>query len=218
MVEAARSLGYRYIGISDHSQSAFYANGLKEDRVRAQHAEIGAVQKKFPDIRIFKGIEADILVDGAMDYPDEVLATFDFVIASVHSRFNLSEEDQTRRICRALANPYVTMLGHATGRLLLSRDGYRVDLHKVLDAAAEHNKIVEINANPHRLDLDWRLCGYAMEKGFTFSINPDAHSTDGLEVVPFGVNVARKGGVTAQDVVNTLPADAMAAKLQAMRP
>jgi len=218
MVEAARSLGYRYIGISDHSQSAFYANGLKEDRVRAQHAEIGEVQKKFPDIRIFKGIEADILVDGAMDYPDEVLATFDFVIASVHSRFNLSEEDQTRRICRALANPYVTMLGHATGRLLLSRDGYRVDLHKVLDAAAEHNKIVEINANPHRLDLDWRLCGYAKEKGITFSINPDAHSTEGLSVVPFGVNVARKGGVTAQDVVNTLPVEAMTARLQAMRP
>jgi DNA polymerase (family 10) len=217
-VEAARSLGYCYIGISDHSQSAFYANGLKEDRVRAQHAEINAVQKKFPDIRIFKGIEADILVDGAMDYPDEVLATFDFVIASVHSRFNLSEEDQTRRICRALANPYVTMLGHATGRLLLSRDAYRVDMHKVLDAASAHNKIVEINANPHRLDLDWRLCGYAKEKGVTFSINPDAHSTEGLSVVPFGVNVARKGGVTAQEVVNTLPVEAMASRLQAMRP
>jgi DNA polymerase (family 10) len=218
MVEAARALGYRYIGISDHSQSAFYANGLKEDRVRAQHAETGAVQKKFPDIRIFKGIEADILVDGAMDYPDDVLATFDFVIASVHSRFNLSEEDQTRRICRALANPYVTMLGHATGRLLLSRDAYRVDMKQVLDAAAAHGKIVEINANPHRLDLDWRLCGYAKEKGVTFSINPDAHSTDGLDVVPFGVNVARKGGVTAQDVVNTLPVEAMASRLQSMRP
>jgi len=218
MVEAARALGYHYVGISDHSQSAFYANGLKEDRIRAQHAEIAAVQKKFPDIRIFKGIEADILADGAMDYPDEVLATFDFVIASVHSRFNLSEEDQTRRICRALANPYVTMLGHATGRLLLSRDGYRVDMRQVLNAAAEYGKIVEINANPHRLDLDWRLCGYAKEKGVKFSINPDAHSTEGLEVVPFGVNVARKGGVTAGDVVNTLPVEAMAARLHAMRP
>ena len=218
MVEAARALGYRYIGISDHSQSAFYANGLKEDRIKAQHAEIAAVQKKFPDIRIFKGIEADILVDGAMDYPDEVLATFDFVIASVHSRFNLSEEEQTRRICRALANPYVTMLGHSTGRLLLSRDGYRVDMRQVLDAAAAHGKIVEINANHHRLDLDWRLCGYAKEKGVMFSINPDAHSTEGLADVPFGVNVARKGGVTAQDVVNTLPVEAMAARLQAMRP
>ncbi|TLY40939.1 MAG: histidinol-phosphatase [Nitrospirae bacterium] len=218
MVEATRALGYRYIGISDHSQSAFYANGLKEDRIRAQHAEIAAVQKKLPDVRIFKGIEADILVDGAMDYPDEVLATFDFVIASVHSRFNLSEEDQTKRICRALANPYVTMLGHATGRLLLSRDAYRVDMKQVLDAAGAHGKIVEINANPHRLDLDWRLCGYAKEKGVKFSVNPDAHSTEGLADVPFGVNVARKGGVTAADVVNTLPVDAMAAKLQAMRP
>jgi len=218
MVEAARALGYRYIGISDHSQSAFYANGLKEDRIRAQHAEIGALQKKFPDIRIFKGIEADILMDGAMDYPDDVLATFDFVIASVHSRFNLSEEDQTNRICRALANPYVTMLGHATGRLLLSRDAYRVNMKQVLDAAAEHKKIVEINANPHRLDLDWRLCGYAKERGVQFSINPDAHSTEGLEDVPFGVNVARKGGVTAEDVVNTLPVEAMASRLQAMKP
>jgi DNA polymerase (family 10) len=218
MVESARALGYRYIGISDHSQSAFYANGLKEDRIRAQHAEIVAVQKKCGGIRIFKGIEADILVDGAMDYPDEVLAGFDFVIASVHSRFNLSEEDQTRRICRALANPYVTMLGHPTGRLLLSRDGYRVDMRKVLDTAAEHGKIVEINANPHRLDLDWRLCAYAKEKGVRFSINPDAHSTDGLAVVPFGVNVARKGGVTAADVVNTLPVEAMASRLQAMKP
>ncbi len=217
MVEATRSLGYRYIGISDHSQSAFYANGLKEDRIRAQHAEIAAVQKKFPGVRIFKGIEADILVDGAMDYPDEVLATFDFVIASVHSRFNLSEEDQTKRICRALANPYVTMLGHSTGRLLLSRDGYRLDMKQVLDAAAAHGKIVEINANPHRLDLDWRLCGYAKAKGVKFSINPDAHSTEGLEDVPFGVNVARKGGVTAQDVVNTRPVEEMAALLQARR-
>ncbi len=217
MVESARALGYRYIGISDHSQSAFYANGLKEDRIRAQHAEIAAVQKKFVGIRIFKGIEADILVDGAMDYPDEVLAAFDFVIASVHSRFNLSEGDQTRRICRALANPYVTMLGHPTGRLLLSRDGYRVDMRKVLDTAAENGKIVEINANPHRLDLDWRLCAYAKEKGVRFSINPDAHGTEGLAVVPFGVNVARKGGVTAADVVNTLPVEEMTACLQSIR-
>lgn len=218
MVAGARSLGYCYIGISDHSQSAFYANGLKEDRIRAQHAEIAAVQKKFSTIRIFKGIEADILVDGAMDYPDEVLATFDFVIASVHSRFNLSEEDQTSRICRALANPYVTMLGHPTGRLLLSRDGYRVDMRKVIGTAAAHGKIVEINANPHRLDLDWRLCGYAKEKGVKVSINPDAHSTEGLSDVPFGVNVARKGGLEAADVVNTRPVEKMAALLRSMRP
>src|SRR6266571_560839 len=218
MVEATRALGYRYIGISDHSQSAFYANGLKEDRIRAQHAEIAAVQKKFPDVRIFKGIEADILADGAMDYPDEVLATFDFVIASVHSRFNLSEVEQTRRICHALANPYVTMLGHATGRLLLSRDAYRVDMRSVIDAAAANGKLIEINASPHRLELDWRLCRYAKQKGVKFSINPDAHSPEALATVPLGVNVARKGGLSAGDIINTLPANEMAAKLQAMRP
>jgi len=213
MVAAARALGYRYIGISDHSQSAFYANGLKEDRVRDQHAAIDALQKHFSDIRIFKGIEADILVDGAMDYPDDVLASFEFVIASVHSRFNLSEEDQTRRICRALANPHVTMLGHATGRLLLSREGYRVDMRKVIDTAAAQGKIVEINANPHRLDLDWRHCRYAKVQGVKVSINPDAHATDGLEDVPFGVNVARKGGLEASDVVNTLGPDRILAAL-----
>src|SRR5437773_2266694 len=176
----------------------------KADRIREQHAAIDAVQQKFSDIRIFKGIEADILVDGAMDYPDDVLASFDFVIASVHSRFNLSEEDQTRRICLALANPYVTMLGHATGRLLLSREGYRVDMRKVIETAAAHGKIVEINANPHRLDLDWRLFRYAKPRGVRVSTNPDAHATEGLEDVPFGVNVARKGGLEPSDVVNTL--------------
>lgn len=204
MVEAAQALGYRYIGISDHSQSAFYANGLKEERVREQHAAIDALRKRFAEMTIFKGIEADILPDGKMDYPDEVLARFDFVIGSVHSRFNLSEEEQTGRVLRALANPYVTMLGHPTGRLLLSREGYRIDMKRVIDAAKEQGTVVEINANPHRLDLDWRLCRYAKARGVKVSINPDAHATDGLEDVPFGVNVARKGGLGPSDVVNTL--------------
>src|SRR5436853_1304343 len=204
MVAAARALGYSYIGISDHSQSAFYANGLKEDQIREQHAAIDALQQKFSDIRIFKGIEADILADGAMDYPDDVLARFDFVIASVHSRFNLSEEEQTARVIRALANPYVTMLGHPTGRLLLSREGYRIDMKRVIDAAKQYGKIVEINANPHRLDLDWRFCRYAKEQGVKVSINPDAHATEGLEDVPFGANVARKGALEPSDVINTL--------------
>jgi DNA polymerase (family 10) len=204
MVEAARTLGYRYIGISDHSQSAFYANGLKEDRIRDQHAAIDALRARVSGIAIFKGIEADILADGSMDYPDEVLARFDFVIASVHSRFNLPEEEQTNRILRALANAHVTMLGHPTGRLLLSRDGYRVDMRKVLESAKEHGKVIEINANPHRLDLDWRLCRYARTLGVKVSINPDAHATEGLRDVPFGVNVARKGGLAPAQVVNTL--------------
>ena len=207
MTEAARALGYRYIGISDHSQSAFYANGLKEDRIREQHAAIDALRKRISGITIFKGIEADILADGSMDYPDEVLARFDFVIGSVHSRFNLSEEEQTARVMKALANPHVTMLGHPTGRLLLSREGYRIDMKRVIDAAKEYGKVIEVNANPHRLDLDWRLCRYAKAKGVKVSINPDAHATDGLEDVPFGVNVARKGGLEPSDVVNTLGPD-----------
>jgi len=204
MVAAAKALGYRYIGISDHSQSAFYANGLKEDRIREQHAAIDALRDRTSEIAIFKGIEADILADGSMDYPDDVLARFDFVIASVHSRFNLPEEEQTARVIRALANPYVTMLGHPTGRLLLSREGYRIDMKRVIDGAKQYGKIVEINANPHRLDLDWRLCGYAKEQGVKVSINPDAHATEGLEDVPFGVNVARKGRLEPSDVINTL--------------
>jgi DNA polymerase (family 10) len=207
MVEGAKALGYRYIGISDHSQSAFYANGLKEDRIREQHAAIDALRKRAPGVTIFKGIEADILPDGAMDYPDDILARFDFVIGSVHSRFNLPEADQTERVLRALANPHVTMLGHPTGRLLLSREGYRIDMKRVLEVAGERGTIVEINANPHRLDLDWRLCRYAKAHGVKVSINPDAHATDGLEDVPFGVHVARKGGLEASDVVNTLGPD-----------
>lgn len=213
MVQAAKALGYRYIGISDHSQSAFYANGLKEDRIREQHAAIDALRKRLSGITIFKGIEADILPDGSMDYPDEVLARFDFVIGSVHSRFNLSEEEQTARVVKALANPYVTMLGHPTGRLLLSRDGYRIDMKRVIDAAGAYGKIVEVNANPHRLDLDWRLCRYAKAVGVKVSINPDAHATEGLEDVPFGVNVARKGGLEPADVVNTLDVEPMQALL-----
>lgn len=214
MVEEARKLGYRYIGISDHSQSAFYAHGLKEDRIREQHAAIDALRKRVSDILIFKGIEADILADGTMDYPDEVLATFDFVIASVHSRFNLPEEEQTARVVRALANPYVTMLGHPTGRLLLSREGYRIDMARVIRAAKEQGKILEINANPHRLDLDWRLCATVKAHAVKVSINPDAHALEGLQDVPFGVNVARKGGLSVTDVVNTLEPAEIAATLR----
>ena len=212
MVEAARALGYSYIGISDHSQSAFYANGLKEDRIREQHAAIDALRRRVTGISVLKGIEADILADGSMDYPDEVLARFDFVIASIHSRFQLSEEEQTARVIRALANPHVTMLGHPTGRLLLSREGYRIDMKRVIDAVGEYHKVIEINANPHRLDLDWRLCRYAKSRGVRVSINPDAHATDGLQDVQFGVNVARKGGLEASLVVNTLgPEEVLAA-------
>lgn len=214
MVVAAQEQGYRYIGISDHSQSAFYVNGLKEDRIRMQWAEIDAVQKTYPDIRILKGIEADILPDGTMDYADGLLAQFDFVIASVHSRFNLPEEQQTNRICRALANPYVTMLGHPTGRLLLSRAGYRVDLSQVIKTAAIHRKIIEINGSRHRLDLDWRWARIAKAHGVKFCINPDAHAVNELSNVSLGVNVARKAGLGRNDVMNTWTLKELAGSLR----
>jgi DNA polymerase (family 10) len=214
MVAGARDRGFHYIGISDHSQSAFYANGLKEDRIREQHAAIEALQGRFPDIAILKGIEADILPDGTMDYPDAVLARFDFVIGSVHSRFNLPEPEQTARVVRALANPYVTMLGHPSGRLLLSRDGYSLDMKQVIEAVRAHGKVIEINANPYRLDLDWRVCRSAKAQGVRFSVNPDAHSVEELGNVPFGVNVARKAGLSASDVINTLEVKSLQAVLQ----
>ena len=209
MVAAARHRGYRYIGISDHSQSAFYANGLKEARIRQQWAEIETVQEKYPDIHIFKGIEADILPDGTMDYADALLSQFDFVIASVHSRFNLSEADQTRRVCRALSNPYVTMFGHPTGRLLLSRSGYRLDMRQVMGTAKEYGKVLEINGSRHRLDLDWRDVRLAKAQGIKFSINPDAHAVNELDNMTWGLNVAQKGGLDAGDVINTQPLSAM---------
>ena len=204
MVRAARDRGYHYLGISDHSQSAVYANGLKEPRIRRQWAEIDTVQKQYPDLHIFKGIEADILPDGSLDYPDPFLAEFDFVIASVHSRFNLPEGEQTRRVCRALAHPSVTMLGHPTGRLLLSRPGYRIDLEQVIEVAARFHKPLEINGSRYRLDLDWRMVRLAKARGVKFCINPDAHASEELRNLAFGLNVARKGGLQAGDVINTL--------------
>jgi DNA polymerase (family 10) len=209
MVEAASARGYRYIGISDHSQSAFYANGLSADRIRAQHEAIDALQRRTTGIRIFKGIESDILPDGSLDYPDEVLATFDFVIGSVHGRFNLSEPEQTERLCRALRHPRLTMLGHPTGRLLLSRAGYRFDMERVFETAREHGKVIEINGSPHRLDLDWRYVRQAKRIGLRFSINPDAHSVPGLDDVAYGVNVARKAGLSRNDVYNAEAAEAV---------
>jgi DNA polymerase (family X) len=213
MVVAARDRGYRYLGISDHSQSAFYANGLKEPQIREQWREIDAVQAKYPEIHIFKGIEADILPDGSMDYGDELLSQFDFVIASVHSRFNLPEAEQTRRVCRALANPHVTMLGHPTGRLLLSRPGYRLNMHEVLETARTYGKAVEINGSRHRLDLDWRHIRSVKGQGLRFSLNPDAHAVDELDNIALAVNVAQKGGLSANDILNTRSLSAMKAIL-----
>lgn len=203
MAEAARTRGYAYLIISDHSQSAFYANGLSPARVREQWAEIDALNEKMAPFRIFKSIESDILADGSLDYPDELLAGFDLVIASVHSNLQMDEEKATQRLLTAIANPHTRILGHPTGRLLLSRAGYPIDHQRVIDACAEHDVVIELNANPYRLDLDWSWIPYAMEKGVQISINPDAHAMGGIDDIRFGVLAARKGGLTPAYCWNT---------------
>jgi DNA polymerase (family 10) len=203
MAEAARMLGLKYLGIADHSQSLTIANGLTPWRVRQQQAEIDALNAKLKGIRLFKGTECDILPEGSLDFSDEVLKTFDYVVASVHSHFGLSEEEMTKRMVRAVSHPRVTMLGHATGRLLLRREGYKVDLEAVLKAAAAHGTMIEINAQPMRLDLDWVHCKRARELGIPLVINPDAHSTEEVALLPFGVHVARRGWLEKKDVFNT---------------
>lgn len=204
MVEAAEKMGLEYVGISDHSQSAKYAKGLEPERLRIQWKEIDALQKRFK-VRIFKGIESDILSDGKLDYPDSVLAQFDFVIGSVHSRFNLPEKEMTVRILRAMESKFLTFVGHPTGRLLLARSGYAVNMTKIIDSAKKWGVVVELNANPHRLDLDWRVGQYAKKQGVAVSINPDAHSVEGMKDITYGVGIARKAWLEKKDVVNTLP-------------
>lgn len=205
MVSAAAKMGMEYIGLSDHSQTAFYAHGLKEADIDRQHKEIDQLQKKFPKLRLFRGIESDILPDGALDYSDRVLRKFDFVIGSVHAVFTMTEEEMTKRCAAALKNPYCTILGHPTGRLLLAREGFKINMKTMIDLAAAEGKIIELNANPHRLDLDWRLLHYAKGKGVRMAVNPDAHDVEGLTDIRFGVKMARKGGLTKKDVINTLP-------------
>jgi len=205
MAEAAMSLGYSYIGISDHSQSAFYANGLTPDDIIRQHQEIDELNRKYEGrFRILKGIESDILPDGSLDYPDEILSTFDFVIASIHSRFSMDRDAMTERIIKAIENPYTTILGHPTGRLLLSREGYPIDMEAILDHAAKYGVCIEINSNPHRLDLDWRWCRKAKEKGTSLVISSDAHDIAGLYDVYYGLGIARKGWLTRDDIINCL--------------
>jgi DNA polymerase (family X) len=204
MAQAAKKLGYHYLGIADHSQSLAMTNGLSPGRVRTQQKEIDDLNSRLKGIRVFKGIECDILADGRLDYSDDVLDTFEYIVASVHSHFNQPQDEMTRRIIKAISHPRVTMLGHATGRLLLRRDGYKVDLDAVLHAAAKHNVMIEINANPHRLDLDWIHCKRAKALGVKLVINPDAHSTGELTLAKrFGVDVARRGWLEAGDVFNT---------------
>ncbi len=204
MARACKRLGYQYFGISDHSQTAVYANGLNEERVLDQHQEIDKLNKELAPFRIFKGIESDILNDGSLDYADPVLHSFDFVVASVHSNLNMDIDQATERLLKGVKNPYTTILGHPTGRQLLKREGYPIDHQKVIDACADHEVVIEINAHPWRLDLDWRWVHYAVEKGVKISINPDAHEKAGLEDVYYGVCVARKAGLTKSMTFNTM--------------
>ncbi len=195
MANACIEQGFEYLVISDHSQTAAYANGLKEDRIRAQHQEIETLNKKPGAFKIFKSIESDILNDGSLDYPEEVLKTFDLVIASVHSNLQMTEEKAMGRLIRAIENPYTRILGHMTGRLLLSRNGYPVNHEKIIDACLANKVVIEINAHPRRLDMDWRWIQKAMDKGVLLSINPDAHFIEGYKDVKYGVLAAQKGGL-----------------------
>lgn len=197
MALAAKEKGYEYLVISDHSKSAFYANGLQEDRIRAQHKEIELLNKKLAPFVIFKSIESDILNDGSLDYPDEILALFDLVIASVHSNLKMTEEKAMMRLMNAIENPYTSILGHATGRLLLSRKGYPIDHEAIIEACAANNVVIELNAHPRRLDIDWRYIRQAVDQDVLISINPDAHAIDGFEDCSYGVLVAQKAGLTA---------------------
>jgi DNA polymerase (family 10) len=217
MAVYCRDLGYQYLGISDHSKTAAYANGLQEYRVVKQQEEIDVLNCTMAPFRIFKGIESDILADGSLDYSEEVLKTFDFIVASIHSGLNMDVQKATDRLITAIENPYTTMLGHMTGRLLLRREGYPVDHRKIIDACAENNVIIEINAHPYRLDMDWRWIDYALDKGVVLSINPDAHETAGYHDMKYGVYTARKGGLTASQTFNAWPLEKIEAWLAAKK-
>ncbi|HEX2863553.1 MAG TPA: PHP domain-containing protein [Deinococcales bacterium] len=208
MARAAQAAGYEYLGLTDHSRTAFYAGGLSIERVREQWVEVDALNGTLDGFRVLKGIECDILPDGALDYPDEVLAGFDFVIASVHGQFGLSQADQTARLVRAASHPMVTIMGHLTGRLLLQRPPFAVDQDAVLEAACAHGTAVEVNANPHRLDLDWRVALRWRERGLMSAICPDAHRPGGFQDVRYGLAVARKAGLRREQILNTRSAAA----------
>jgi DNA polymerase IV (family X) len=217
MLAAARDRGLDYVGISDHSPAAFYARGLTVERLREQQNEITAKEVNVAPMRVFRGTEADILPDGAIDYDTKTLAKFDFVIASIHSRFGMTTDEMTERMLRALDNPYVTFLGHLTGRKLLSRDGYTIDYERVFEKAAARGVMIEINGNPNRLDIDWRHIRRALDLGVGFSINPDAHSVHEYAALISGTWVARKAGLTAKEIFNTQPLEKVEEYLKSRR-
>lgn len=204
MAVYCKELGYEYLGIADHSKTAVYAKGLSIERVLEQHAEIEQLNKELAPFKVFKGIESDILGDGSLDYPTEILQTFDFIVASIHSNLKMDLDKAMNRLLRAIENPYTTILGHPTGRLLLGRAGYPVDHQKMIDACAANGVVIEINANPNRLDLDWRWIDYALSKDVMLSINPDAHKKEGYHDMYYGVCVARKGGLNTEMCFNAL--------------
>jgi DNA polymerase (family 10) len=208
MAKAAIGQGLEYMAISDHSKSAFYANGLQEERIIAQHKEIESLNKKLSPFRIFKSIESDILHDGSLDYNNGVLESFDLVIASIHSNLNMPEEKAMTRLIKAIENPYCSILGHMTGRILLSRSGYPVNHRKIIDACAANQVVIELNANPSRLDIDWRQIGYALDKNVLISINPDAHHVDGIADTRYGVLVAQKAMVTTNQNLSSFTLEA----------
>jgi DNA polymerase (family 10) len=207
MATFAQREGYSYLVMTDHSQAAFYANGLKWERIQEQHREIESLNKQNPSFRIFKGIECDILPSGDLDYDEDILGTFDLVIASVHSILNMNEEKAMYRLIKAIEHPFTHILGHPTGRLLLSRSGYPLDMKKIIDACSANQVAIELNANPRRLDLDWTWISYAMEKNVSISINPDAHSMKGITDINYGVIMARKGKLLRHFCLNALGAD-----------
>jgi DNA polymerase (family X) len=204
MAKTAKAAGFEYMVISDHSKSAFYAQGLNEEKISTQHQLIDELNNRITGFKIFKSIESDILNDGNLDYSNSVLATFDLVIASVHSNLKMTAEKAMARLITAIENPYTTILGHMTGRLLLSRKGYPVDHKKIIDACAANNVVIELNAHPSRLDIDWRHIGYALERGVMISIDPDAHSIDGFGDIRYGVLAAQKAGVIPQQNLSSL--------------
>ena len=204
MANRCRELGYSYFGICDHSQSAFYANGMKPETVLEQQLEIDELNNKMTPFKIFKGIESDILNDGSLDYKKEILETFDFVVASIHSNLKMDQEKATARLLKAIENPFTTILGHPTGRLLLSREGYPIDHKKIIEACAANGVAIELNAHPYRLDIDWTWILYCIDKGVLISINPDAHETEGLLDLHWGTAAARKGMLTKETCLNAM--------------